>query len=119
ALTLLLLWITTVQAGFIGTVLTWRELVRAAASALKWTLGLSLVFELWVSIFVRAPILPGFVVDKADDPIEYWSRDNLFDGGRLQGIMGNANLLGPVALLAIVVFAIRVASGAPRRALLG
>ena len=49
----------------------------------------------------------------------YWSRDNLFDGGRIQGIMGNANLLGPVALLAIIVFAIRFAAGAPRRTLLG
>ena len=55
----------------------------------------------------------------ADDPIVYWSRDNLFDGGRIQGIMGNANLLGPVALLAIIVFSIRFAAGAPRRTLLG
>lgn len=119
ALTLLLLWITTVQALFVGSVLTWRELVRAAASALKWVMALSLLFELWVSLFVQAPILPGFVVEKADDPIEYWSRNNLFEWGeRIQGIMGNANLLGPVALLAIVVFAIRIAAGAPRRGLL-
>ncbi|GAA1985088.1 O-antigen ligase family protein [Microbacterium pumilum] len=119
ALTLLLLYITTIQALFIGSVLTWREVVRALASALKWALGLSLVFELWVSVFVGAPILPGFVVEKADDPIEYWSRNNLFDWGeRIQGIMGSANLLGPVALLATVVFAIRYAAGAPRRTLL-
>lgn len=119
AITLLLLWITTLQALFIGSVLTWRELVRAAASALKWVVALSLVFELWVSVFVGQPILPGWVVGKADDPIEYWSRDNLFDfPERIQGIMGNANLLGPVALLAMIVFAIRLASGAPRRTFL-
>lgn len=118
ALTLLLLWITTIQALFVGGVLTWRELVRAAASALKWVIGLSFVFELWVSVVVGAPILPGFIVGKADDPIEYWSRDNLFSGERIQGIMGNSNLLGPVALLAIIVFAIRFAAGAPRRVLL-
>jgi O-antigen ligase len=118
AITLLLLYITSVQALFVGSVLTWRELVRAIASALKWVMALSILFELWVSVFIGQPILPGFVVGSADDPIEYWSRDNLFDGGRLQGIMGNANLLGPVALLAIVVFAIRLASGAPRRVLL-
>ena len=119
ALTLLLLWITTVQALFIGTVLTWRELVRAVASALKWVMGLSLLFELWVAVFIGQPVLPGFVVAEADDPIEYWSRNNLFDfPGRLQGIMGNANLLAPVALLAIIVFAIRLASGAPRRTFL-
>ncbi|GAA2984362.1 O-antigen ligase [Microbacterium terrae] len=115
ALTLLLLWITTIQALFIASALTWRELVAAAASALKWVMALSIAFELWVSTFIGAPILPGFVVGKADDAIEYWSRDNLFDGGRLQGIMGNANLLGPVALLAIIVFSIRLVAGAPRR----
>ena len=119
AITLLLLYITTIQALFIGSVLTWRELVRAVASALKWVMALSLLFELWVSVFIGQPILPGFVVEKADDPIEYWSRNNLFDfPERIQGIMGNANLLGPVALLAIVVFAIRLASGAPRRTFL-
>lgn len=118
ALTLLLLYLTTLQALFIGSVLTWRELVRAIASALKWVMALSILFELWVSVFIRAPILPGFVVGEADDPIEYWSRDNLFDDGRIQGIMGNANLLAPVALLAVVVFAIRYAAGAPRRVVL-
>lgn len=119
ALTLLLLFITTIQAAFVGAVLTWRELVRAIASALKWVMGLSIVFELWVSLFVRAPLLPGFVVGKADDPIEYWSRNNLFEWDkRIQGIMGNANLLGPVALLAIIVFAIRIAARAPHRTLL-
>ncbi|HEX5728064.1 O-antigen ligase family protein [Microbacterium sp.] len=120
ALTLLLLVITTLQGLFIGSVLTWREIVRALASALKWVIGLSLAFELWVSAVVREPILPGFVRrTEPVDPILYWSRDNLFDGGRIQGIMGNANLLGPVALLAIVVFAIRFAADAQRRVLLG
>jgi O-antigen ligase len=118
ALTLLLLYVTTVQAFFVGAVLTWRELVRTIASALKWVMALSIIFELWVSLVIQAPVLPGFVVEKASDPILYWSRDNLFDGGRLQGIMGNANLLGPVALVAIIVFAIRYAARAPRRILL-
>jgi len=119
ALTLLLLYITTIQGLFIGAVLTWHELVRAVASALKWTLALSLLFELWVSIFVRVPLLPGFVPrEEPVDPILYWSRNNLFDDGRIQGIMGNANLLGPVALVGFIVFAIRFAARAPRRVLL-
>jgi hypothetical protein len=58
-LTLLLLLTTTVQAMFVGSVLTWRELVRAIASALKWVL-LSILFELWVSVFWGGPILPEF-----------------------------------------------------------
>lgn len=107
ALTLLLLVITTLQGLFVAAVLTWSELVRKVASALKWVLALSLVFELWVAVFVRVPVLPGFVPrEEPVDPILYWSRNNLFDGGRLQGIMGNANLLGPLALVALVVFAV-------------
>ncbi|GAB3604089.1 O-antigen ligase family protein [Microbacterium aureliae] len=119
AVTLALLYVTTLQALFVGAVLTWRELIRAIASALKWTMALSLLFELWVALVVGVPVLPGFVPrDEPVDPILYWSRANLFDGGRIQGIMGNANLLAPVALLAIIVFAIRFAARVPRRSLL-
>ncbi|WP_345801902.1 O-antigen ligase family protein [Microbacterium sp. AZCO] len=117
ALTLLLLFLTTLQALFVGSVLTWRELVRAIASTLKWVLALSLAFELFVSLVIQHPVMPGFapLPEGHVDPIVYWSRNNLIDGGRIQGIVGNSNLLGPLCLLAIIVFAIRLASGAPRR----
>jgi len=119
ALTLGLLLSTTVHAGLIASVLTWRELVRAIASALKWILGLSLLFELWVSLVWGGPILPEFGRPEGEyDPIVLWSRDNLFDGGRIQGLFGNSNALAYVALLGMIVFAIRFASRAPRRALL-
>ncbi|GAA5039124.1 hypothetical protein GCM10025738_29220 [Microbacterium fluvii] len=119
AVTLLLLWITTLQAMFVGSVLTWREVTRSLASALKWVMALSLVFELWVAVVVGEPVLPGFATtDEQVDPIVFWSRANLLDGGRIQGIMGNSNLLAPVALLAIIVFAIRLALRAPYRATL-
>lgn len=119
-ITLVLLLTTTVQAMFVGAVLTWREMIRAIASALKWIVGLSLVFELWVSLVWGGPILPQFVRPDGpvDDPIVYWSRDNLFDGGRIQGIFGDANSLAYVALLAVMVFALRLASRPPRRVLL-
>lgn len=120
AVTWLLLAFTTVQGLFVAAVLTWREIVRTIASALKWVIGLSLAFELWVSIFVGGPILPGWQrpVEKMD-PIVYWSRDNLFDGdARIQGIFGNSNLLAAVMALALIVFAVRYAARAPRRPLL-
>lgn len=120
ALTFGLLLSTTLQAVFVGSVLAWRELVRAIASALKWILGLSLVFELWVSLIWGGPILPQFVRPDGpvDDPIVLWSRDNLLDGGRIQGLFGNSNALAYVALLGMIVFAIRFAARAPRRVLL-
>jgi O-antigen ligase len=122
ALTLLLLAVTTLQGLFVAVVLSWRDIVRAIASALKWALGLSLVFELWVSLLIREPLLPGWrrpARHEYYDPIVYWSRNNLFDWDqRIQGIFGNANLLAAVAVLALVVFAIRWAAKAPRRPLL-
>jgi len=118
-ITWLLLAITTTQALFVAAVLTWKETVAAIAAALKWVLALSILFELGVSLFVGGPVLPGFVIPAEKmDPIVYWSRDNLFEGGRIQGIFGNANLLAVVALLALIVFAIRYAARAPRRPLL-
>lgn len=119
-LTWALLIVTSLQGLFVAAVLTWRELVRAIASALKWCLGLSLVFEFVVAAFLRTPLLPGFVIPSspADDPIVYWCRGNLFNDGRIQGIYGSANPLAAMCLLAIIVFAIRIASRAPRRALL-
>ncbi|HAQ59357.1 MAG TPA: ligase [Microbacterium sp.] len=118
-LTWVLLAATTLQGLFVASVLTWRELVRAIASALKWVMALSILFELWVSLIVRHPILPNFLLWDGDIVTELdWSRNNLFDGGRIQGIVGNAHLLAVAALLAIIVFAIRIASGAPRTTLL-
>ncbi|WP_409047298.1 O-antigen ligase family protein [Microbacterium sp. HA-8] len=119
-LTWALLVATTVQGIFLGSVLTWRELVRALASALKWIMGLSLLLELFVSIVLRHPILPNFVLWEGEVVTElYWVRDNLFDGGRIQGIVGNAHLLAVAALLAIIVFSVRIASGARRGWLIG
>ncbi|ALJ19403.1 O-antigen ligase family protein [Microbacterium sp. No. 7] len=120
ATTLALLLVTTVCGLLVATVLTWREAVTALASAIKWILGLSLLFELWVSLVWGGPILPQFVRPErpVDDPIVLWCRDNLFDGGRIQGLFGNANALAYVALLGMIVFAVRFVSRAPRRPLL-
>lgn len=116
-LTLLLLWVTTFQGLFVGAVLTWRDVVRAIASAAKWVVGLSVLFELAVAVIVRGPLLPGFVIP--GDAVEgVWSSGALFSGGRLQGIFGDADLLAAVMLVAITVFGVRLAVGAPRRMLL-
>lgn len=111
-LTWALLAAITVNALFIAHVLTWREIVRALASAFKWILGLSLAIELWVALVVQGPLLPNFLAlpDGKIDPQWYWVRDNLFDGGRLQGIVGNANLLGIICLFAIITFGVLFAA---------
>ncbi len=105
-LTWTLLAFLTAGALFIAHSLTWPEILRALASALKWLLGLSLAIELWVALVLQHPLLPNFVAPADDeiDPNLYWVQGNLIDGGRIQGIVGNANLLAPLCLLAIIVF---------------
>lgn len=107
----------TVVALFIAFTLSWHEIARALSSALKWVLGLSLVLELWVPLVLRRPLLPFFSDLPAGkpDPHWYWVRGDLFDGGRLQGIVGNSNTLGILCAIALVVFALLYAQGARRR----
>lgn len=114
-LTWALLGTVTVSALFIAHVLSWSEIVRALASAFKWILGLSLAIELWVALVVQGPILPNFFVRPDDGKVDaqwYWVRGNLFDGDRIQGIVGNANLLAMISLFAILTFGVRFAAGA-------
>jgi exopolysaccharide production protein ExoQ len=104
----------TVNALFIVHVLSWSEIVRALASAFKWILGLSLAIELWVALVVHGPILPNFFV-RPDGEVNahwYWVRGNLFDGERIQGIVGNSNLLAIISLFALITFGIRFAARA-------
>ncbi|HEY4268859.1 MAG TPA: O-antigen ligase family protein [Galbitalea sp.] len=108
---------TVGAATFFAVVLSKEELAWALGMALRIILAVSLVFELFVATIIRHPILPfwtnytGLHIYAAD----YWSRDLLFSGHKIQGIMGNSNLLGFVALLAIIVFALQLASGSVRR----
>ena len=102
----------------LAVTLSWDDVLVVLGRTLRIILGLSLLFEFVVSVFVRAPLLPfwpspGVDYNNLPDPIPkllYWSRDELFDdGGKIQGVVGNSSLLGFVALLALIVFAIQLA----------
>ncbi|WP_166791721.1 O-antigen ligase family protein [Cryobacterium frigoriphilum] len=117
ALGVTLQWITTIAAVFLALTLTWAELLRTLSSALRWVLGLSIVFELFVAAVIQAPVLP-FFVDYGDEKIPqafYWSRALLLTGGPIEGIVASRNLLGFVALLAVIVFGLQLAAKTVRR----
>jgi exopolysaccharide production protein ExoQ len=117
ALGVALTLVTTLVAVALVLCLTWDRFVRALAAAIKWVLGLSIVFELWVAVFVREPLPPNFTDYSGDVPKAfYWSRGLLFDGGPIEGIVANRNLLGMVALLGLIVFGAQLAAGSVRRA---
>jgi len=107
---------TSFVAVVLAFVLTWHELLRTLASAMRWVLGLSLAFELWVALFVREPVTAWWVEQPEDKPLNilYWSRDLLFEGGPIQGIFGNSVLLGFAALIGLILFAIQLRAGLVR-----
>jgi O-antigen ligase len=109
--------LTTIVGVYLALVLSWTEVVHALAVALKWVLGLSILFELWVALIVRAPVLPLFVDFGGEKPplLAMWSRNVLLEGGRIQGILGNSNLLAVVALFGIIVFGLQLAAKSVRR----
>lgn len=110
---------TTASALFLALCLGWPALLTALSNAFRWILGLSLLFELIVAVFVRRPVLPltpmqPLPAGKLPSAF-YWSRDLLLHGGQIQGIVGNSNLLAMIALLALIVFGVRLADRAARR----
>src|SRR5690606_13265300 len=91
----------------------WDDLLRYLGYVLRSILGLSLVFELCVAVFVQVPLLPlwypsGVPADEIPS-LDYWSMSHLFDGGKIQGIVGNSNLLAFIALLGGIVFGVQLA----------
>lgn len=109
---------TTAFPVFLVSCLTLPDIVGALSTALRWILGLSLVFEFIVAAVIRERVLPLWVDWSHLDRIPaafYWSRAHLFDGDRIQGIVGNSNLLAMVALIGLVVFVARLAAGVGSR----
>jgi exopolysaccharide production protein ExoQ len=111
ALGLLTTWMTVTSGVAVAVSFSWDELLKTLSVALRLILGLSIVFELIVSLIVRAPILP-FWVEYPEGKLPLmlmWSRNWLFDGGPVQGIVGNSSLLAFAALLAVIVFGLQIA----------
>lgn len=105
---------TTLVAIFLVFALTWDEFFKALATALRYLLLGSLLFELIISTLVRHPVYIWWVeAPSADEkPLKLlmWSRDLLFSGGPIQGLFGNSVLLGFTALLGLIVFGLQFAN---------
>jgi O-antigen ligase len=104
--------VTAVGALSLAVTFTLPQLLRLLGHALRVILAGSILFEVVVSVIVRHPFTPWWTnyAGQKIHPAEYWSRDLLLKGDRIQGIMGNSDLLGFVALLGVIVFALEFAS---------
>ncbi|MBM7388984.1 O-antigen ligase [Clavibacter michiganensis] len=102
---------TSIAALTLVVLLSWSEVVQALGRAFRIILGLSLAFELFVAVVVREPVMPFFTDYGPRAPAAFaWTRGELLSGGRIQGVVGNANLLAMVALLGLIVFSLQYAA---------
>ena len=116
ALGVALQWITTLAALFLALCLSWTELLRTLAVALRWILALSIAFEFVVAVVIGHAVLPFWVAYTGKIPAAfYWSRGLLLEGGPVEGIVASRNLLGFIALLALIVFTVQVLAGTVAR----
>ncbi|MEO7147466.1 MAG: O-antigen ligase family protein [Terrimesophilobacter sp.] len=125
ALGLFTTWVIVVNGVAFAIALSWTQLLGALSHVLRFVIGASLLFELFVSTVIRARVLPLFGQPGVDygsykhiPGMLMWSRNELFDvfgTGRIQGILGNSNSLGFLALLGLIVFSIQFATHSDSR----
>ena len=110
--------LTSLFALFLVARFSWRHLLRVFSNVIRFILGASLIFEFVAAVFVRGPIAPifkNYSGDKPPAPAFYWTQGHLFDGNRIQGIVGNSNLLAFAGMLGLVAFAVEYAIVGTRR----
>jgi len=96
---------TTVVAVFFAIQFDWRQLLNIFANTIRAVLALSLLIELVAAI--TGPIKPPFANFEGETPpapAYWWVQGNLFSSDRIQGFVGNANLLAFVSVLGLAVF---------------
>jgi len=103
---------TTVVGLFFAGLFSWRHLLKVLADSIRFILGASFIFEFVAAAVVRGPIAPIFKNYSGDvppAPAYLWTQGNLFTGDRIQGIVGNSNLLAYVAMIGLIIFAVEMA----------
>lgn len=110
--------ISFIFALFLVSLFSWRDMLRILSNVFRFILASSILFELYAALIVHGPIAPIFKNYEGTVPPSgayYWTQGNLLDGVRIQGIVGNANLLAYVAMLGFLLFAIQYAIRATSR----
>lgn len=113
---------TTIFALFLVTAFDWREILRLFGGTLRVILFSSVLFELYAALVVRGPIQPFFPNYSGNKPPAvafYWTQGNLFTDDRIQGVVGNSNMLAYMSMLGLIVFAIELSANTTSRLVSG
>ena len=105
--TTLLMLLSAVMGVLFGLAITSAvpldELVRQSAVSLRLIIFGSILFEVSVAL-VGHPVYPVGFSETSATPIEMaWSRGLFFSAGRIQGLVGNANVLGMLGLVLLII----------------
>ena len=97
----------TVIALFFAAKFSWRQIFKIFANAIRVIVFGSFLVELIASSSkgILAKLISG--VEPGVD-VALAQSGHLFDGGRIQGILGNANLVAAWALIGVITFAIEI-----------
>ena len=109
---------TTTFAIYLATAFSWREILRLFANTLRAIIFGSVLFELYAALVVHGPIQPFFPNYTGNRPPAvafYWTQGNLFENDRIQGIVGNSNMLAYMTMIGLIVFAIEAAANTTSR----
>ncbi len=100
---------TTLFALFLASHFGWRQLLHILANTVRFILVSSLLMELWAALAGPiAPLFPNYEGDEPPSASYLWVQGNLFEFERIQGIVGNANLLAFIGVLGILLFLIEL-----------
>ena len=95
--------------------LPYRLILDIFHASLQGLLIASLLFELFVALVLRRPLFPLWSDYPPGTTLEFaWSTGLILQGERIQGVVGNANLLAMLALVALIISACRAAAGFDR-----
>ncbi len=100
-------WATALAGVLLAVSLDRVRFMRVFELSMVAILGGSLLFEVFVTVFIGHRFAPFTVERRPDLPgAFYWSENHLLEGGPIQGLVGNRNLLAFIALLAVVAIVV-------------
>ena len=101
------LWVSIVAIFFVAT-FDWKQILTFLATAIRVIIFGSFLIELIASSFkgIFGTLLPANFTELNQALAK---SGHLFDGGRIQGLLGNANYVAAWALMGVIIFAIEIA----------
>lgn len=99
-----LISVATTSAGiFLAISFPLRHMLQLLTTSLKWMIAVSYVLEIFVALFLGHRLAPLYMANWKEVPeLYYWVNGLLFQGGPIQGFVGNRNPLAFIALLLLL-----------------